>query len=114
MNVYEEAHDLARAIRESEEFKEYDSLKKKIEADPELAGMIHDFEQKQVEMQARTMAGEAAPEGFQQQMQKLYQIVMRDPSAAAYMQAAVRFSLMINDVYQILGDAMGFSIGKPQ
>ena len=31
MNVYNEAHNLAQAIKECEEFKTYDALKKKID-----------------------------------------------------------------------------------
>lgn len=111
MNVYEEAHGLARAIRECEEYKQYQALRDKIEQNPSLAEMVHDFEAKQVEMQARQMAGEISPQEMQSQMQGMYQILMTDPSAAEYMQAQVRFSLMMADVYKILADAMG--IGKP-
>ena len=53
------------------------------------------------------MTGESTPEGMQQQLQELYQIVMKDPIAAQYLQAQMRFSLMMADVYKILGDAMG-------
>ena len=37
--------------------------------------------------------------------------MMGEPVAAEYIQAQMRFSLMMKDVYEILGDAMG--IGKP-
>jgi hypothetical protein len=40
-------------------------------------------------------------------IQNLYAIIMKDPVAAEHMQNEMRFSLMMNDVYQILGDAMG-------
>ena len=33
--------------------------------------------------------------------------MMKDPLAARYMEAQMRFSLMMNDVYKILGDAIG-------
>ena len=86
MNVYEEAHGLARAIRECEEYKQYQALRDKIEQNPSLAEMVHDFEAKQVEMQARQMAGEISPQEMQAQMQGMYQILMTDPSAAEYYQ----------------------------
>ena len=41
------------------------------------------------------------------QVQELYQIMGRDPLAAQYMQAEMRFSLMMNDVYKILADNTG-------
>ena len=107
MNVYDQAHGLARAIQESEEFKQYDQLRKQIEQNPELDRMIKDFEAKQMEIQAKQMMGETFPPEMTQQIQELYQIVMMDPTASAYIQAQMRFSLMMSDVYKILGEAMG-------
>lgn len=111
MNVYEESHRLARAIKESEEYKQFQAIKDRVEQNPELASMIHDFESKQMAMQMKQMTGEISQQSLQQQMQEIYQIVMRDPVAVEYIQAQMRFSLMMKDVYEILGDAMG--IGKP-
>jgi Uncharacterized conserved protein len=111
MNVYDQAHGLAEAIKESEEFKQYDQLQKIIDQNEELSQMIKDFQGKQFAMQAKQMMGEADSAELTAQIQELYQIIMRDPMAAQYMQAQMRFSLMMNDVYQILGEVMG--IGNP-
>lgn len=107
MNVYDQAHGLAKAIKESEEFKQYDQLKKLVDQNEDLSKMIKDFQTKQFEMQAKQMMGEASAPDMAQQMQDLYQIIMKDPVAAQYMQAEMRFSLMMNDVYKILGEVMG-------
>lgn len=112
MNVYDQAHGLAKAIRESEEFKQYDQLKKVIDQNEELSAMVKDFQSKQFEMQAKQMMGDNSAEGMMQSVQDLYQIIMKDPMAAQYMQAEMRFSLMMNDVYKILGEVMG--IGNMQ
>ena len=72
MNVYDQAHTLARAIKECEEYKQYMNIKKTIEQNPQLDAMIKDFQQKQFEVQAMQMAGkEADPEG----RQKLYSAI---------------------------------------
>jgi len=107
MNVYDQAHGLAEAVRESEEFKQYQQLKEQVDKDPELSQMVKDFQSKQFEQQAKQMMGEEQSADMNQQIQDLYQIIMKDPMAAQYMQAEMRFSLMMNDVYKILGDAMG-------
>lgn len=107
MNVYDQAHNLAAAIKESEEFKQYQQLKSEIDKDEELSKMVKDFQAKQFEQQAKQMMGEEQAADMNQQIQDLYQIIMKDPMAAQYMQAEMRFSLMMNDVYKILGDAMG-------
>jgi cell fate (sporulation/competence/biofilm development) regulator YlbF (YheA/YmcA/DUF963 family) len=111
MNVYEQAHGLAAAIKESEEFKQFDTLRKKVQENPDLDGMIKDYEKKQMEMQAKLMSGGIDQTSMQQQMSDLYAVVMKDPLAAQYLQAQMRFSVMMADVYKILGDAMG--IGNP-
>lgn len=107
MNVYDQAHGLAKAIRESEEFKQYEQLKKIVDQNEDLSNMIKDFQSKQFELQAKQMMGEDAAPDMAQTIQNLYQIIMKDPAAAQYMQAEMRFSLMMNDVYKILGEVMG-------
>ena len=110
MNVYNEAHSLAKAIRESEEFKQYEAAKKTVAGNPALTEMLNDFQTKQFEMQAKLMMGEAAPENVNAQIQELYNIMMKDPLSAQYLQCEVRFSMMMNDVYKILGDVMGLGL----
>ena len=49
MNVYDEAHALARALKESTEYKTYMHLKEKVSENEELAESINDFHQRQFE-----------------------------------------------------------------
>lgn len=107
MNVYDQAHGLARAIKESEEFRQYDQLKQEVDKNPELSKMVKDFQTKQFQMQAKQISGEADMQETTARIQEMYQIIMKDPLAAQYMQAQMRFSLMMNDVYKILGDVIG-------
>ncbi|NLD10491.1 YlbF family regulator [Aminicella lysinilytica] len=107
MNVYEQAHGLAQSIRESEEYKQYQALKVKIDQNPEISSMIKDFERKNMEQQTKQMMGEEMPQDMAQQVQDLYSILMKDPSAAEYLQAEMRFSLMMSDVYKVLAEAVG-------
>ena len=107
MNVYNEAHNLAKAIKECDEFKKYNELKKSANANPELAKMIADFQAQQMQLQLKQMSGEQMDAEFMSKVQELYGIITKDPLAAQYMQAEMTFSLMMNDVYKILGEAMG-------
>lgn len=109
MNVYDQAHGLAQAIKASEEFKQYDALKKQVDANGELAKMLKDFQAKQLEFQTKQMMGEVPNADDMANIQQLYAIMAQDPLAAQYLQAEMRFSLMMKDVYEILGEAMGVS-----
>jgi cell fate (sporulation/competence/biofilm development) regulator YlbF (YheA/YmcA/DUF963 family) len=110
MNVYNEAHNLARAIRESEEYKQYEAAKRTVTSNPELTRMLNDFQAKQFDLQAKLMLGEGVPPEINGQIQELYNIMMKDPVSAHYFQCEVRFSVMMNDVYKILGEIMGVSL----
>lgn len=106
MNVYEEAHSLKKAIKESEEYKQYKAAADKIKENPELDKMMKDFMDKQIEMQTKQMLGEEASAEVMESIQKLSGFVMADPAAAEYLQCQMRFSLMVQDVYKILGEAI--------
>ena len=104
MNVYNEAHNLAKAIRESEEFKQYEAAKKSVSNNRVVTDMLNDFQTRQFELQARQLMGEASPDDENEKIQELYSVMMKDPLSAQYLQCEIRFSMMINDVYKILGE----------
>jgi cell fate (sporulation/competence/biofilm development) regulator YlbF (YheA/YmcA/DUF963 family) len=113
MNVYDSAHTLAQAIKASEEFKQYDSAKKEIKSNPEIEKMITDFQAKQIEFQAKQFSGQDILPEDMAAIQQLYGILLKDPLAARYLENEMRFSLMMKDVYEIIGEAtgMGNSLG---
>ena len=110
MNVYNEAHNLATAVKESEEFKQYDELRKKIEANEALSKMVTDIQQKQLDLQMKQMSGQLEGDP-QAKMMEIYQLMMKDPLLAEFFTAEARFSLMMQDVYKILNDAVGLKFG---
>ena len=106
VNVHDKAHELAQAIRQSEEYTTYMAAKERASQNAELADSLNDFREKQFDLQRRQLAGEQPGPETLEQMQNLAQILMRDPLAAEYLQAEVRFTLMVNDVYGILAEAV--------
>ena len=54
MNVYEEAHKLAAAIKESGEYKEFDELKKEVDKDPDLAQFPKGFSAEAIPVPGQT------------------------------------------------------------
>ena len=90
MNVYDQAHGLASAIKESEEFKQYNALKKQIDANEELSKMLKDFQAKQLEFQTKQMMGEQPNTEDMAGIQQLYTIMAADPLTSQYLQAEMR------------------------
>ncbi len=106
MNVYEEAHNLYRAIKESEEYKQYKAASEKIKENEEVDKMLKDFMEKQLKIQAKQALGEEVPDDMMKTIQELSTIVMSDPAAAEYMQCQVRFMIMFQDVQNILAETL--------
>ena len=112
MNIYDDAHRLARSIKESSEFKEYKEKKEIAFADPKNKEMIEDFQKKAIEVQMAQMSDEKPDKEKIEQVQKLENILMLNPVIKDYLMAEVRFSQIISDVYKILEDAMKVEKGE--
>ena len=110
MNVYEEAHNLATAIKESGEYKEFDQARKSIDQDPQLKEMVKQMESIQMEMQLSQARGEQINPQLMSQLQSISAMLMTKPEAAGYIQSMTRFSVMMKDVYDILIDAIGVNM----
>lgn len=113
MNVYDAAHSLEAAIKESEEFKQYEAVRQQVAQNKQLNDMLDDFHIKQMQIQSKQMMGEQLGPEDMQKLQELYQIIAQDPLAAQFLQCEMRFSVMMQDVFQILGDVMAIGTNKP-
>ena len=106
MNVYDESHNLARAIKESNEYKEFNSLRQEAEKDEQFMEMLKDIQGKQFEIQAAQMQGKEPDAEMMNQMNSLFAMIGTKPEAAAYFEAEARFSMMLKDVFDILGEVV--------
>lgn len=107
-NVYDAAHSLAHAIKDSEEFKSFRVAEAKIMESESLKAIISDIQKRRMEIQAAQMQGQQLEPGFQEKFQELVTVAAKDPVAAEYLQAEMRFNIVMTDVSKILGDVMGF------
>lgn len=105
-NVYDIAHELARALKESDQYKNYVTIKNKVSENEELSAMINDFQDKNMAMQTEQMLKGTPAEDLVSQVQSLYKIVMADPLAAQYIQAEMAFTQVVSDIYGILGEVI--------
>ena len=106
MNVYDEAHSLAKAIKESNEFKEFDRIIKEVDNDKECSDMLKELTELQVQLQTAQLAGQQPDKEVFARFQSLSTMVMTKPLAAQYMQAQMAIATMMNDVFGIVGEAI--------
>ena len=107
MNVYDEAHNLARAIKESNEFKEFDRMRKEVEQDADVSAMLGELQKLQIELQTAQMTGSQPGPETMSRVQALSTMLATKPLAAKFMQTEAAFSVMMNDVFRIIGEAVG-------
>lgn len=106
MNVYDAANNLARAIKDSQEYKNYKQMEASVKTSEPVKKMIDDFHAKQFELQKKQMMGEQPSEFEMKQLQKLVEVASIDLLARDFISAEMRFTLMMQDVSKILSDVM--------
>lgn len=106
MNIYDKAHDLAKALKESSEVTEISSAMSLIEADPESKQMLEDFRQRQMEIQQRMMSGDMPSQEEMEKMEKLFDVLSLNLNIRRLFEAERRLSTIIEDVNKIISDSL--------
>lgn len=106
MAIYDKAHELARAIKESSEYVEYKKLKENLKSSPELKDKIEEFEKIRYEAQILTMKQEEQNPEKLQKLQELYQILIENVEVKKYFDAEVAFNVMLADVNKIIAESV--------
>lgn len=106
VNVYDHAHSLARALKESQEYRAFQSARSKIKARPAAEEMVKDFNKKRLELQALMLQGKEPTAEQKEGLERLYGVIGGDPDVRDFLMAEQRLSTILNDVYKILGEAI--------
>ncbi len=104
-NVYDIAHELVRSLKETDQYKDYRDVKRRVNANEGLAKMISDFQEQNMKLQTAAMMGEEPSDELKQNLQQLYAVVMSDPLAAEYMQKEMMFTQVFSEIYGIIAEA---------
>lgn len=110
MNPYDQAHALARALKESEEYREYTRLKEVAYDDGTNKALLDEYKRLQFRMQAKLAAGESMPEEDLQRLQQIGALLQFNPDVSAFLMAEFRFQRMLSDIFKILADVAGVDL----
>lgn len=107
MNPYDAAHSLAKALRESLEFKEYAGAQDLLAEDSSAREMLLDFRKEQFRLQSQKLSGlEVAPEQLDK-LDRLFEVLNLNLTVKRFLDAEFRFSRLIGDVQKIINEAAG-------
>lgn len=101
-NPYDKAHELARAIMESEPYKAYVEAKQIIENNPDYKSQILIFRNKQMRLNEKQMRGEDLSEDEIAQITSDYQELNQIKELVDFFNAEMSFVTLFNDIQQII------------
>ena len=102
MSVYGTAHKLARAIKDSEEYQNFQEARKKIKEDSTRIELLQDFQQQIIKVRSKEMRGEEVSDEEKQRLNELQNLIEMNQPVKKFLQAQSRLSTMINDIEEIL------------
>jgi len=111
MNVYDEANSLAKALKESTEYKNFLTAKQKLEKDPSKYDMAKDYIRKQMQAQSMQMMGQEMDEEQINSYNTLANTIMGIPEIAEFFQAQMYFSVIFQDITDIIAKAVDLDMG---
>ena len=106
MNPYDAARQLAKAIRQSDEFKEYINVKEAIDQIEAKKTISDEFRKTQLEVQAMRAMGQDVSDEQMAKLRNLYNLVSADEQVKNLVQLEQRLGQMLSDVHKIIGDAL--------
>ena len=107
MNPYDQAHELAQALKQSEEYREYIRLKEMAYDDSTNKALLDEYKRLQFRLQAHIATGERMPEEDYQRLQQIGALLQFNPDVSAFLMAEFRFQRMLSDIFKILADVAG-------
>ncbi len=113
MQTAEAARQLAQAIQESPEYREYSALKKEIDADPGIKALIQEYRRLQTSMQMRVLTGQSMEGDETQRFQSLNMLLFADSRTSGFLMAEMKLQRMMADIFETLTRASGMEIPMP-
>lgn len=105
-SINEYAHQLADAIRSSEEYRQFMAAKETVMENDADRKMLMEFHAKQLEFRHAQLLQADNNVDMMEDLERLYSVLSLNPSARAYLEQEFRISRVFNDVHAILGEAM--------
>ena len=110
---YSAAHNLARAIRDSEEYRTYHGLKDEVMADETTAALIKEYKKLQVTLQMAAMSGKEPDSTDMQRFSGITTLLFANQDVSQYLLAEMRLQQALADIFKIITDAADIDLGIP-
>ncbi len=106
MNFYDKVHEMVRALKETEEYKQYVELKKVISQNVEKKNMLKDFKEKQRAAQMVYINTGKPNEEMQKALENLYSILIQDENIRRMFEYEMKIDIMLADMQKIVAEGI--------
>lgn len=106
MEIYDTVRQLSKEIRESEEYEKYKKFKDLVKEAPELKERLDNFEKARYNTQLATMKGEEPTQEQIKNLHTIYLELIENDMTKEYLDAELKFNMMLADINNILRDAV--------
>ncbi|SFE26246.1 YlbF family regulator [Alteribacillus iranensis] len=113
-NVYDKAHELSSALKDSDEFQKLKDLHVEVENDEVAKRMLDNFRNIQIELQQMQMQGQQPSEEEITQAQKQFEMVQQHEVISKLMAEEQRLSTVISDINKIVTEPLEEIYGTPE
>ncbi|MEE1199854.1 MAG: YlbF family regulator [Christensenellales bacterium] len=110
MNPYDQAHELAKTLKNSEEYREYARLREVAYESDTNQALLDEYKRLQFMMQAKMASGERMPEEDLQRLQQIGTLLQFNQDVSAYLLAEFRFQRMLSEIFKILAEVAGVDL----
>ena len=112
MSVHDRAHELAKILKSSEEYRNLLAAQTALNTDEAAKKMVKDFLAQKMEAEYEMMAGKPEDKAKMEKLQKMYDLLAINTRARDFLHAQMRFQQVMGDVYKIISDSVaeGMSI----
>jgi len=101
---YDKAHELAKSMRDSEEYKALQSAQVAVENDETAKGLIETFISLQMQVDYARMAQAPEESELMKKLEDVMPMIHANSGAQNYLQAYVRWTQVTNDIYRIISE----------
>lgn len=105
-NPYDKAHELARAIRESQVYLDYLKAKRSVEVSSEYKEKIYAIREKQMEVNQAHLTGNEPSSELVQELAMEFAKLNQYPEIAVFFESEARFLKMFNELQEIIQKAL--------
>ncbi|MDR3052116.1 MAG: YlbF family regulator [Oscillospiraceae bacterium] len=113
VEIYDEAHALARRMAESELCRRYAGLRDALQENQTAHALVQEYKRLQMRLQMQAMGGGASGEADVRRFEQLASLLYATPEIQQFLLTEMQVQKMLADVVQILTDAAGVRIDLP-